>query len=418
MTTDLRTKLLPFTIQNAYGKRFYREHWAGHDISAVTDLASLASLPTLSKEQYRSGFMFDFDDPGDSHFVSHSTGTTGELTWRHRSLSEARVVNELLGAATRRPRPGEAPRMALVLTAQCHGMPFPIPGGGLAIPGATHGDPEIAHCIEMIQATYLVHGHRVRPTVLMGAATDTSLLIQALHDRGVDTLGLDLQAVFTGGYVDPGMRQFIESAFGVPIIERFSLSEILGSATSDPTLKAYRLDPYVIGEVVDESGQQLPPGQVGELTLTELFPLVQMQPMIRYRTGDIVQRVGPEDDFAFAWWGRRNQSVAAGSGANKRWRFGFRHVAEILSNHPSVARRTVRPGLAMVRTAKVGDLLFELEPHDDAFDLTVWLRHAPELHPERLAHITATLETGLSEVAGDREPLNMRLHFDCARGPD
>lgn len=422
MAADLRTKLLPFTIQNARAKRFYREHWAGHNVDAVVDLASLSAIPTLSKEQYRSGFMLDFDDAGDSHFVSHSTGTTGLLTWRHRSLTEAAVVSELLGAATQMPRPGAAPRVALVLTAQFHGMPFPIPGGQLAIPGATYGDRELSHCVEMLQMTYRVHGHRIRPSVVMGTAEDTSLLVQALHDHDVDTLGLGIEAVFASGYVDPGMRQFIESAFGAPIIGRFSLSEILGSATYDADLDAYRLDPYVIGEVVDEAGRQLPPGGVGELTLTELFPLVQMQPMIRYRTGDIVERVGPQDDMAFSWWGRRNQSVATRSGDDLRWRFGFRHVADILARHPSVDRHSIRPGLETVRTTKVGNLRFEVVPQNDGEDLgldvTVWLRHVPELHPDSTQQIAESLESALSEFVGAEAPLKMRLHFEYAGGPD
>jgi hypothetical protein len=445
---DLRTKLLPFTIANAREKRFYKEHWAGHDVDAVTDVASLPAIPTLSKQQYRSGFMLDFDDPGDSHFVSHSTGTTGELTWRHRSLTEAATVDHLFSAARPAPEPGEAPRAGIILETAFHGMGFPIPGGQLTLPAATHGDTELGHAVEMLQMTYRVHGHRVRPTVIMGSAADLALLGQALHDHGVDTDALAIEAVHSGGFADVGMRRFIESAFGAPETGRFSMSEVLGGASYDSGLDAYRLDPYVIGEVVDEAGNALPPGGVGELTLTELFPLVQMQPMIRYRTGDIVKRVASEDEltFAFSWWGRRDDSVAVRSGDDLRWRFGFRHVADLLSEEPSVARRPVRPGLTIVTTTEVGDLYVVLEPHaggepgrvpgdgepgggepgdgepggvPGGFDLTVRLRHAPELHPEALTAITARLESGLREIAGDGDPLNMTLRFEngSAAGP-
>lgn len=418
MTPNLRARLLPFTIDNARAKPFYAGHWAGSDVDAVTDLSSLPALPTVSKEQYRNGFMFDFEDPGDSHYVSHSTGTTGVLTWRHRSLSEAATAEHLFGAVRRRTR-GGAPRVAIVLSTQFHGMPFPVPAGDMAVPAPFYGDQELLHCIEMLQTAYRVHGYEVTPTAVMGQGEDIALLAQALRERDVDPGALGIEAIHAGDYIDTGMRAFIESAFGASISGRYSLSEILGGANHDPGLDAYRLDPYVIGEVLDEAGEQLPPGGVGELTLTELFPLVQMQPLIRYRTGDIVQRVDAGDDLAFNWWGRRHETVATGAGAERRWLFGYRQISDLLATEPSVERLPVRPGLTVVRTTRVGNLHFEVTRSGEAaplgFGLKVWLRYVPELHPDALQDMQARLKQRLGALCGD--PLqHMRLEFDHDRG--
>lgn len=412
MAPDLRARLLPFTLDNARAKRFYREHWSGVDVDSITGIDRLPALPTLSKDQYRDGFMFDFEDPGDSHYVSHSTGTTGPLTWRHRSLSEAATAQHLFGAANQRNKQEGPPRVAIVLSTAFHGMPFPLPSNGIAVPGAVHGDVEILQCIEMLNAKYRVGGHEVEPSAIMGQSEEIALLSQAINDRGVDSGKLGLKEIHSGGYIDSGMEALIKSAIDVSITGRYSLSEIFGGATYDPGLEAYRLDPYVLGEVVDESGKQLPPGEVGELTLTELFPLVQMQPLIRYRTGDIVQRVDAGDDLAFIWWGRRHETVATGSGNGRRWRFGNRHLAELLAREPNVERLEVRPGLTVVRTAKVGNLRFEVIQGngDNGPGLKVWLRDVPESNSDVAEDLRARLLRDLAEICED-PALDLNIEF-------
>lgn len=238
-----------------------------------------------------------------------------------------------------------------------------------------------------------------------GAADEIALILYALTERGIDASALALQRVHTSFvFLDKGLRQFIETGFGVDVVERFSLSEVFGGATFDRPLNAFLLDPYVVGEIVDESGRDVSVGIAGELVLTELFPLVQMQPLIRYRTGDIVERVDAGDNnVAFRWWGRRVNCVAAGVGEARRWLFGFRHLADVLADEPSAARHLVREHATAVRVSDLGQPAFDVRvsgPADEqVVELTVRLRHPPLLYPHASEALTASLWAVMGQMA-------------------
>ncbi len=229
----------------------------------------------------------------------------------------------------------------------------------------------------MLVAEYRFQGGTLRPTVVAGTASDVGLLAQATLEAGVPIDALDIRSVLVGGFVHTGLRQFLTNVFqGAMLVEKYSLSEIFGGATRTSTAPWFSLDPYVVGEVVDERGSAVEPGAVGELALTELFPFVQMQPLIRYRTGDIVMRL--EDDesgLRFEWWGREDTCLRI----NGAWVMGYRSLADWLSQEELVARHSPRPNLRTLASGDVGDPCFTVgvNPEDGTILLEIGLRINP-----------------------------------------
>ncbi|MCA9080125.1 MAG: AMP-binding protein [Planctomycetaceae bacterium] len=113
-----------------------------------------------------------------------------------------------------------------------------------------------------------------------------------------EKLGLDLQATGVrkiivagepGGAI-PAIRTRIEQAWGARVFDHWGMTDI-GSLGIEPEAAPgglLILETEAIAEVVDpESLAPMPPGEVGELLITNLGRWGQ--PVIRYRTGDLVR---------------------------------------------------------------------------------------------------------------------------------
>jgi hypothetical protein len=278
-------------------------------------------------------------------FLSHSTGTTGPVTYRYRSRLEAQMVRLLLS-------PDEdtaaCSRVGIVLEAATartvHGSPMPVPDATFAIPAGTRDETQLRQCVDLLRTPFRLHGMQVKPSYLHGRAVDVALVAHTLRAYGVDPDDLSLREVVTMAVVDEGLRRFLRRSLAAPLHERFSCSEIFGGALRRDGDDVFVTDRFAVAEVTDDAGQALGDGGVGRLTLTELYPFVQLQPLIRYVTGDIVQRVGSPapGQLAFRWLGRFEQCLrlpgAAGPGL-----LAYRPLIDALGRLPAVARRDVYP---------------------------------------------------------------------------
>lgn len=94
--------------------------------------------------------------------------------------------------------------------------------------------------------------------------------------------------VWTGGEtLTPGMRRFVQEAFGCPVVDSYGASEFLTLACECRHGALHLNSDWAILEPVDERGEAVPPGTAGATTLlTNLANHVQ--PIIRYDLGDRV----------------------------------------------------------------------------------------------------------------------------------
>lgn len=151
--------------------------------------------------------------------------------------------------------------------------------------------------------------------VIAGGGMSTSIRLQAMIENEATVVcctptyamrmaevaaaeGVDLQessvrmlivAGEPGGAI-PATRSRIESAWDARVIDHWGMTEIasLGVESEDRLGGMYLLETEMIAEIVDpETLEPVPPGEVGELLITNLGRLGS--PLIRYRTRDLVK---------------------------------------------------------------------------------------------------------------------------------
>jgi hypothetical protein len=346
--TQLAKTLLSFTLENAAKIPFYAGAWGQRDIDESDPTRFLATLPLVTKDSYREHLMNEVDW-GHSDYVSHTSGTTGEMVFRHRSRAEASAISQLFGDIRNRDQ-----KLGLMIDGGPHGMLLPVPGNVTYIPTAINWHSQIWVLLDLLQTRFRLRGEMRPVRVLAGAAQDVVVVAQALLTRPASE-PLRLEEVITTGFLDDAQIQLLKRAFGVDVTRRYSLSEIFGGATSLGD-SAYQLDPVVVGEVLSPTGEGVQPGEVGELVLTELFPFIQLQPLIRYCTGDIVRLVTAEP-LRFKWLGRKLQCLVPSA----KTAIGYADIANILAYEPLVARAHHRSPLAGLEHVELGVADFSVD---------------------------------------------------------
>lgn len=95
--------------------------------------------------------------------------------------------------------------------------------------------------------------------------------------------------------LSPALRRQLETVFGCPVLDLYSLNEAGPVGVSlDSSGKHVLLQERLYVEILDAAGQPLATGKRGEITLTGGFNFCL--PLIRYRTGDYasLEQVGPD----------------------------------------------------------------------------------------------------------------------------
>jgi phenylacetate-coenzyme A ligase PaaK-like adenylate-forming protein len=392
---DIIGKFLVLTIKNALRQPFYQSLWADIDTDVIGEPADISVLPCVTKQMYHDDYMTSFDH-SLSHYLSHSSGTTGALTFRHRSHVEEVFIRWLLSPSE---APDRDPRVGIrLMTGPMHGMQMPVSGGGVSIPAATGTVVQLQQCIELLTTSFHLHGRSLRPSHLSGQSIDVALVAQALRAHSIEPSSLPLREITLMGPVDEGLRQFLNRSFDVPLRERYSTSEVFGGAVREPGLDHFVTDPFVIAEVCDDQGRALDDGAIGQLTMTELYPFVQIQPLIRYCTGDLVERVASPSPgrISFRYLGRLEQSVWLKRPDREDVVFTDGPLADALGGLPMITRWRAYGDIA-ANFPNVGKPIVELfRPTESQVGVRVGVSVDPFLYPRAAQEIVDCIWDTLS----------------------
>lgn len=95
-----------------------------------------------------------------------------------------------------------------------------------------------------------------------------------------------------GRFLDPGLREAAETAWGIPIIHEYYLEEIGVIAHQCPSHEGLHVNAeFVHVEILDELGNSCRTGETGRVVVT---PLQNFKtPLIRYDTGDLAEAGEP-----------------------------------------------------------------------------------------------------------------------------
>jgi acetyl-CoA synthetase len=277
------------------------------------------------------------DDPAFLNFTSGTTGNPKGALQAHRSM-----LGHMPGAEMgfdSFPQPGDcmwspadwawlAGLMDVLMPAWFHGVP-------VLTFRAPRFDPE--------QAFTMMGRHRVRTTLL----TPTMLRVMRQIPDPVKRYGLDLRTIISGGEsVGKELHEWSTGALGVPINEMFGQTEcnlVLGSNGNMMPVKPGSLGRAVPGHVagiVDDSGQPLAAGTIGNLAFRSPDPVMMLEywqnpeaTRNKYAdgwliTGDLAQC----DEDGYFWFHGRADDVITSAG----YRIGPSEIEDALARHPAV----------------------------------------------------------------------------------
>jgi len=130
-------------------------------------------------------------------------------------------------------------------------------------------------------------------TVVLCTPTYALRLAETAKQEGVDLAASAVRALIVAGEPGgsiPATRQRIEAGWGARVFDHHGLTEVgpVGIECPDRPGGLHVIERDYVAEVIDPATTQpTPPGQIGELVLTNLGR--RGSPVIRYRTGDLVR---------------------------------------------------------------------------------------------------------------------------------
>jgi phenylacetate-CoA ligase len=126
---------------------------------------------------------------------------------------------------------------------------------------------------------------KVKPNVLAGYSSSLLLLAKEVEKRGIRTIK---PKFILGGaeLIDDFSRRFIEKVFDAPFYDQYAIVELDRIAWQCTARMQYHIDAdSTIMQFLDEKGEEVSPGERGEIVCTSLFSYAM--PFIRYAVGDI-----------------------------------------------------------------------------------------------------------------------------------
>jgi hypothetical protein len=201
-------------------------------------------------------------------------------------------------------------------------------------------------------------------------------------------------------------KRYLGQLWGAGVSDRFSMSEIFGGARECGVGGHWIFDTEVVPEVVHP--RTLAPIQsgIGVLVLTGLYPFMQMMPLVRYYTGDLVEIVATPrtgaPDLLVRFLGRQRRSVIDDSGETVVPLILAGALYEILEALPDIQITgrffDLGAGSNLEFAGKLHyDLKWKTSPEGGAEQITLrlGLRYEPWLFPERAAHIATDVRAML-----------------------
>jgi phenylacetate-CoA ligase len=278
------------------GSPFYRERFARAGIAPhhLERLSDIARFPCVTKQELRDEqaahppFGRYVLAPRSSWRELHpSSGTTGSPVNTLWSAADAQVITDHTARTmwSFGTRPGDVVQNAFSYGLWVAGMAVHYAAariGAFCIPSGTTPAP--------LQIELMARG---RTTVLLATPSFGLYIGERLREAGQAPESLALRAGCFGGEAGtelPSTRARLERSLGIDAYDYYGLAEIGPTFASECHEKAglhWAEDHYLIEVVSPESGEPLPPGELGILVVTHLTR--EAAPMIRYWTNDYVR---------------------------------------------------------------------------------------------------------------------------------
>lgn len=279
---------------------FYREKFerAGVAPRHLDRLADIRHFPFVTKQELRQEQAahppfgrYVLAPPESWRELHPSSGTTGHPVHTIWSRQDVEVITEHTARTmwSFGTRPTDVVQNAFSYGLWVAGMAVHYATARLGAFCLPTGTSPASHQIELMI--------RARSTVLLATPSFGLYLGERLREAGCDPETLALRIGCFGGEAGtelPSTRARLERSLGIDAFDYYGLAEIGPTFASECTEKAglhWAEDHYLVEVVHPETGEPLPPGELGILVVTHLTR--EATPMIRYWTNDYA-RLDPE----------------------------------------------------------------------------------------------------------------------------
>jgi len=285
----LQGERLRETVKRAYDNvPFYRKKLDAAGV-APGDIAStddITKIPFTTKEDFRESYPFGlFAVPLQQIVRVHaSSGTTGKQIVVGYTRNDIEVWSEVMA---RTLGAGGTTTGDIVQNAYGYGL-FT---GGL---GAHYGAEKIGALVIPISGGNTKRQLQIMQdfgsTVLCCTPSYAIFLGEVAAEQGIEMSKLPLRVGFFGAEPwSESMRRQIEQSLHIDALDIYGLTEVIGPGVAYECMGKSGLhvaEDHFFPEVVDPAtGEELPPGEKGELVFTTLTK--EALPLLRYRTRDI-----------------------------------------------------------------------------------------------------------------------------------
>ncbi|MEA1958889.1 MAG: phenylacetate--CoA ligase [Chloroflexota bacterium] len=281
----LKTKVKDVYEKVPFYRRAFKEKGvAPEDIKTLDDVAR---LPFTSKLDFRDNYPFGLTAvPMDQVVRIHSSsGTTGKPIIAPYTQNDLDMWSEVMA---RTMASAGATKDDVVQNSYGYGLFTGGLGfhygaerlGAVVIPTSTGNTKRQIMLIQDLGTTVIV----CTPSYAL-------ILYETAKEMGIDFRDTKLRVGVCGAEPwSEQMRNDIESRLGISVINIYGLTEIIGPGVSvecEHKCGMHIWEDHFLAEVIDpQTGEHVPPGQMGELVLTTLTK--EAQPILRFRTRDLV----------------------------------------------------------------------------------------------------------------------------------
>ena len=271
---------------------FYRKKFAGIDLADVRTWEDFERLPFTEKADLREAYPLGLQAVPDEDIVRihSSSGTTGTPVIIPYTRQDVEDWSEMfarcyaMAGVTRTDRVHVTPGYGLWTA----GIGFQAGAerlGAMVIPlGPGNTDRQLQMMMDL------------KSTVLCATSSYALLLAEEIERRGIRGKIHLRKGIIGSERWGEKMRNRIANELGVQLYDIYGLTEIYGPGigiSCEHESGMHCWDDFLYFEVIDHhTGEQVPPGQMGELVITTLRK--EGAPLVRYRTHDLTRLVPGE----------------------------------------------------------------------------------------------------------------------------
>lgn len=319
--------LLPETVANA--REFvplYAELY--RDLPQVRSRTDLELLPTVDRGLLSRSGDRALASNRRTDFLGNTSGTTGDCLLIHGSWEEERFAQQFFTAFAR-SNGGGAQTLVFSLGIPTHGTARSIPVDCFSVSTCVIDDGTARNFVQYLREAGEAAGVAGRLRMISAALDQLMLFTGYCIRSGICPRAFDIALIsVTGDYISSRLRSLLEEQWGATIVERYSMSEIFGGASQSAYATGFDFDRYVVPELIDADS-----AGSGELALTTLYPFVQRQPMIRYRTGDVFT----EEEGRYIFRGRKGHCLR--DPASREMLLYGTDLYDLFDEYPQIARQ-------------------------------------------------------------------------------